>query len=124
MNENNDQLDIENLSEVLTELQQEVQSIKGDVEKLRIAKLIDKLELFINEMHGVKQDMHQLQQGLAQMKRPATSKKNYNQPSEFSKLQKMLQSVQKDSTASIQNNTNRKWNNPTTEITAIHTNKQ
>ena len=120
MNEKSDQLDIENLNEVLAELQQEVQSIKGDVEKLRIAKLIDRLELFINEMNGVKQDVDQLQQGLTEMRKPVTSKKNKYQPSEYSKLQRMLQSVQTNSS----NNTNRKWNNPTTEVTAIHTNNR
>ncbi|WP_208592355.1 hypothetical protein [Gracilibacillus suaedae] len=120
MNEKNDQLDIESLSEVLVELQQEVQSIKGDVEKLRIAKLIDRLELFINEMNGVKQNVDQLQKGLTEMRKPATSKKTNYQSSEYSKLQRMLQSVQKDSS----NHTNRKWNNPTTEITAIHSNKR
>ncbi|WP_163583355.1 hypothetical protein [Gracilibacillus saliphilus] len=119
MNEKNDQLDIENLNEVLAELQQEVQSIKGDVEKLRIAKLIDRLELFINEMNGVKQDVDQLQQGLTQLRTPTTSKKTNYQPSEYSKLQRMLQSVQTDSS----NTTSKKWNNSTTEVTAIHHNK-
>ncbi|MGP4041670.1 hypothetical protein ACTWP4_17450 [Gracilibacillus sp. D59] len=124
MNKKNDHLNIQNLSEMLVELQNEVQSIKGDEEKLRFANLIDKLELFISEMNDVTQDVHHLQKRFAQMKRPVTSLKAHYQPSEYSKLQRMFQSVQKDSSASMQNNTNRKWTNPTTEITDVHTNKR
>ncbi len=124
MNEYKDKLDIENLSEVLTELQKEVQSIKGDVEKLRIAKLIDRLELFIKEMNDAKQDIHQLQQGLEQIKTPETSRSTQYKQSEYSRLQKMLQTVKKENTPSTFNNSNNRRNTPTTEITSIQTNRR
>ncbi|MGN8645704.1 hypothetical protein ACTNEO_08530 [Gracilibacillus sp. HCP3S3_G5_1] len=107
MNTDNDQLDIDNLSEVLTELQNEMQSVKGDVEKLRLAKLIDKLELWRNELNHLKQDVHQLQQDIAQVKGPIKTKKTHYKQSEYSKLQKMLRSIHVSDNSSVQSH-NRK----------------
>ncbi|GAE92689.1 hypothetical protein JCM21714_1700 [Gracilibacillus boraciitolerans JCM 21714] len=119
MREEKSELDIDNLTGIVSELQQEVQLIKNEVGKLRLNTLIEKLHVFIEnseeQFKNMKQDIYTQKQDIEQLKQ-SLPKNLSRRPSEFRQLQKMLQSVKQNET--IRNPTN-KFTPTKVEITSI-----
>ncbi|SHN07203.1 hypothetical protein [Gracilibacillus kekensis] len=123
MSEENHELDMNNLLEVVSELQQEVRLIKDEIEKLKMKTLIDKLHVFIEnteeQFGNIKKDIDTQKQDIEQIKQSQT-KNVSRRPSEYRQLQKMLQSAQQtEATINSMNSTN-KLPPAKVEITSIH----
>jgi len=125
MNIDRQDLEIENLTEVLYQLQQEILAIKNDVEKLKLTSLIEKMHLFIekteDQLNNVKHDMEIQKQDITQLKQAIPSARQQRRPSEYRQLKSMLQSVKQTEQVPPHSKLSKKLQPATVKVTGIKT---
>ncbi|WP_058307188.1 hypothetical protein [Gracilibacillus massiliensis] len=127
MSEEQQELDINHLTEVVSDLQQEIRLIKNEIEKLKLTTLIDKLHLFIEnteeQFENLNTDIDRQKQELQQLKQSLT-KSTPRRPSEYRQLQNMLQSARQTETITNSKNATNNMLPTRVEITSIQSNNR
>lgn len=121
-------LEIENLTEVLQQLQKEVLTLKNDVEKLKLTSLIEKMHQFIektdDQLKNIKHNMEEQRKEILQLKQASNPAGQKRRPSDYRRLQNMLQNVNQKNPLPNQRRLSNKVQPATVQVTGIQTNRQ